>query len=575
MKLNKIKIHNFRSIIDGEFNLDNYCLLIGENNSGKSTIISALRILYEDSGIKYSDSRDFPKVGANDNESWIEIDFMTASDEQELLKDDYKSSDNILKIRKYFKHETLVKSNTSNIYAYENGVLSNNQFYGAKNISQAKIGSIIFIPEISTADENLKMSGPSPFREMVNFVVNKITAKSKSYEKLQTAFDTFNNDFKFESFEEYSLDGLKQDINDSLNVWGINFDIKINSLKPQDMVKNLVSHVIHDKNLENKDVELNTLGQGLQRHLIYTLIKLSAKYISEPEAKKKDFNPDLTIILFEEPEAFLHPSQQELLNISLRTLANEDNQQIIITTHSPIFISKNVEELSGLVKITKEKAISILNQISSKCLSELFNDNLGLFNLLNSLYSNPITTEIIKQAIKNKVVKDQNEIDLIKNGEEFRYLLYLNSERTELFFSKMVIICEGASEKIFFDYLVNNIWYDLKEKNIYFLDSLGKFNIHRFIHLLGNYGIKHSVLMDSDRNTDVHQIINQYIEQQKNKFTKEIKFFTIDLEEFLGIIKPSSRPDLKPLNIITAFKKGEIAPEKITELKNIIDSLIL
>ena len=50
--------------------------------------------------------------------------------------------------------------------------------------------------------------------------------------------------------------------------------------------------------------------------------------------------------------------------------------------------------------------------------------------------------------------------------------------RTSLFFAKHVIICEGASEKVFIDFLLNNEWIELKDKNIYILNSLGKFNIH-------------------------------------------------------------------------------------------------
>jgi predicted ATP-dependent endonuclease of OLD family len=63
-----ITIHNFRSILDGQFNLDNYTLLVGENNSGKTTIVTAIRIFYEDGGIKFNESRDFPKIETNDNE---------------------------------------------------------------------------------------------------------------------------------------------------------------------------------------------------------------------------------------------------------------------------------------------------------------------------------------------------------------------------------------------------------------------------------------------------------------------------------------------------------------------------
>ena len=47
MRILHIKIHNFRGIIDEEFELQPYTLLIGSNNAGKSTVVDAIRSFYE------------------------------------------------------------------------------------------------------------------------------------------------------------------------------------------------------------------------------------------------------------------------------------------------------------------------------------------------------------------------------------------------------------------------------------------------------------------------------------------------------------------------------------------------
>ena len=151
--------------------------------------------------------------------------------------------------------------------------------------------------------------------------------------------------------------------------------------------------------------------------------------------------------------------------------------------------------------------------------------------------------------------------------------MWLDSERAALFFAKHIIICEGASEKIFIDYLLNTQWQDLKEKHIYLLDAMGKFSIHRFMNLFGKLGITHSVLMDSDNDKDVHKYINDFIEDNRNEFTWHIKNFDTDLETFLGIDKPN-RADLKPLNLMMRHKQGNIAEAKIAELKELINHLI-
>ena len=70
MKIKSIKIHNFRSIKDAKFDLYNYNVLLGANNSGKTNVLTALRIFYED-GIKFNEKTDFPKFQTDDEESWI------------------------------------------------------------------------------------------------------------------------------------------------------------------------------------------------------------------------------------------------------------------------------------------------------------------------------------------------------------------------------------------------------------------------------------------------------------------------------------------------------------------------
>ena len=44
MQLTQLDIQNFRGIENLSLQLDNLCVLIGENNSGKSTILDAIRI---------------------------------------------------------------------------------------------------------------------------------------------------------------------------------------------------------------------------------------------------------------------------------------------------------------------------------------------------------------------------------------------------------------------------------------------------------------------------------------------------------------------------------------------------
>lgn len=80
MKIKSIKIHNFRSIKEMIFNPYEYSVMLGANNAGKTNVITALRIFYEDD-IKYIKNSDFPKFKTDDDESWIDIEYLLTDDE--------------------------------------------------------------------------------------------------------------------------------------------------------------------------------------------------------------------------------------------------------------------------------------------------------------------------------------------------------------------------------------------------------------------------------------------------------------------------------------------------------------
>lgn len=576
MKIQEITIHNYRSIKEQKFHLKDFSLLVGENNAGKTNIISALRAFYEEGGFKYSDSKDFPKFKADDQESWIEIEYLLTDEETQSIKDEYKTPDGTLKVRRYFKaaDKDMIDSKQSNIFAYENGALSKNLFYGAKNVSNAKLGSVIYIPEMTKPSDGLKLSGPSPLREITNFVFKKVVANSTSFTQLNASIESFNKEFEQETEgEEFTLNNLVKDINEQISHWEIDFGFRVNPLKPEDLVKNLLNHFIRDKNLDCCEIDIDNLGQGLQRHIIYTLIRLSAKYVDKKESKKKDFSPDFTLILFEEPEAFLHPLQQEQLNLSLKKLSKEN--QVLITTHSPIFVSKNTEDIPSLIKVLKNKGVTTIKQLSETDLKSIYDENLGLYHHFNTLLQDGSISDGLKKSIRSQHLGEDNpDIDRKTEEESFKYFLWLDAERSSSFFAKQIIICEGATEKVLFDYLMENRWEDLKKKQTYILDSLGKYNIHRYMNIFGRLGIPHSVLYDSDQNKEVQQILNDFVQNNKNDFTIAVDFFMHDLETELGVSLPKDKR-LKPLNILIKASNGEIPEDKISALEARIAKMMI
>jgi predicted ATP-dependent endonuclease of OLD family len=551
MKIHKITIHNFRSIKEQPFKLNDYSLLIGANNSGKTNVIDALRIFYEKEKF---DKEDIPKFDTDDQEIWIEIEFRLTEDEFESLKDEYKQENNSFKVRKYLKSSQpdRIKANQSNIYGYEGGNLSKNLFYGAKNISEAKIGDVLYIPEVAKVDEYTKLSGPSAFRDSLNFVVKKVVKNSPSFESLNKSFIDFNEKFKIESSKDgISIQNFIDDVNNEIKDWNVSFGVDINEIKPEEIIKNLVSHYIEEKHLKER-LDISSFGQGLQRHLIYALIKLSTKYREIPAKKeKKEFSPDFTLILFEEPEAFLHPAQQEILNLSLREIASAENHQVLISTHSSHFVSKNTDDIPSLLKLTKNGVETLIYQIDGNALQNILKENKELKEILGE--------EIIEK-----------DIEL----ESIRYCLWLDPDRCCSFFADIVLICEGLSEKALIDCLVKEKKLNFKSRGVYILNSAGKWDIHRYMNLFAKLGIKHSVLFDSDKNNNRHKKINEFIEGNRNDLTFKLdKFEEGELEDFLEIQKVDDRYK-KPLNVMWHYRNSKIKQEKIDKLISKVKKLI-
>ena len=92
----------------------------------------------------------------------------------------------------------------------------------------------------------------------------------------------------------------------------------------------------------------------------------------------EDFVPDFTLLLFEEPEAFLHPDQQATLALNLRALDEKDGQQILASTHSLIFVGRSAQNLTEISQLSKPETVSQVNHLSSEQVEELFGDGRGL-----------------------------------------------------------------------------------------------------------------------------------------------------------------------------------------------------
>lgn len=556
MQLTQIQIHNFRSILDETIQVADYSLLVGPNNSGKSTIIDAIRCFYEKGGAKFSAS-DVPLSETPDSESWIELVFTLTGEEAELLPSQYKLQGNCLKVRKIFQTTTPKPRKPGFIYAYlDDEELSESPFFGAKNVGSGKFGDLIFIPAISKVDDQAKLGGPSPLRDLLDDIMSSVTRDGDAYGNLEASISEFSDSIRTEETADgRSLFGMSSELNQLLATWNAEFALSFRTPPVKELLKSMLDwHFVDGDHGERQ--EASQYGSGFQRFFIYSLIRLAADYAPPKAAQKAgEFSPTMTLVLFEEPEAFLHPHSQVNLSRSLKELSRAGQWQVICATHSPLFASRNTADISSLVRLARRDGKASARQVRKEEWSQLVADNQEIYQHLTDIAVHPA--------------------DMTVEMESMKYFLWLNPDRASAFFASQVLLVEGPTEVALINRLVDDDKFGNDIAGLYVLDCMGKYNIHRFMNLFGRMGIPHAVLHDRDGkgNSNTHQILNASIEDSRNEFTKCITMVEENLEDFLGL-EEKTRSDRKPQQALYAYETGSIPESAVSQFCEIVSGCI-
>jgi putative ATP-dependent endonuclease of the OLD family len=537
MNLRHVTIHNFRAIRDASAEIHDYALLVGANNCGKSTIVDCIRAVYEKDKFKFNGARDFPVGEVDDQESWAELEFELLKDEYEDLAEKYRLPHNRLRLRKVFRSsQSGIEEGV--LYGYlVDGKLETSAFYGAKGVQNGKIGDIIYIPAVSTVDEHTKLSGPSALRDLLTDLLSSVVEGSQAYETFNRHYETFvESTREAKNGDARSLAEFEKELDDNLEGWQAGFRLEFRAPAAQDLVKSLLGWELLDE-ITNKESQPGNFGSGFQRHFIFSLISIGSKYAKQaPKKKGKDFTPSLRLLLFEEPEAFLHPPQQYVLSNELRRLTQNAGWQVLCSTHSPHFVSRRSEEITAMIRLCRDGTKANAYQLSQDRWDELLDARKDL--------------EAIVGGPNGLSDDEKNRLEVL------RYFLWLNPERSGLFFAERVLLVEGLSEVALLNRLIDNGELKVKSRDCYILNSEGKYNIHRFMRLLTQLGIPHCVLFDEDGESNNHPKLNDLITSSADsRFTKGFVKIKGNLESYLGMPKPIDR--LKPILIIKRYEQGQ------------------
>src|SRR5690554_1698083 len=394
MKIETLRIENFRAFKDETIEFDDYTSFVGPNGVGKSTVFHALNLFFRQS----KDSQtDLLKLSANDfhhsntkEPIKVTVTFSSLSDQAKEDLADYVRQDKLIvtavanydfitekadvkqfgnrlgmeDFRKFFeaeknsakvpvlkeifkslreKYPEISPANSkadmiSAMHDYESKnpdkcilIPSEDQFYGISRGVNRLESHIqwIFVPAIKDATEESEESTRSALGQLLARTVrSKVSFDERIHELRSTVRKEYQ---KLLDAEQKTLDDISSSLQNRLESWA-HPNITASIQWKQDPDKSIkIEEPLAGLRVGERGFvgELSRFGHGLQRSYMLALLQELSTFESD--------NVPTLIMGIEEPELFQHPPQARYLAETLFELS-QANSQIILCTHSPLFI---------------------------------------------------------------------------------------------------------------------------------------------------------------------------------------------------------------------------------------------
>lgn len=576
MKIKTIEIENWRSIKNMTISAQDLMIIIGQNNHGKSNLLSALLFFFGE--IKHQNLDFFQKT----NELFVDIEFSDLDEQDNTTFQKYITKQGTIKVRKIayldgsFEYKGWVQNCTEDYLKEENAVnytkretacclpfysdlpatgklskqqiieaqqnyiqknitnltfnyeLESTHFMGLKSVAKGIFGEVYFLPALKNAAEDFTSKDTSIFSKLLGEVIETMSINNADWQEtkqqLNKVFSKFNKYINGieNAGRPKQLSDLEKELSKELQSWNAYFDIELNTPDIDSVLKSNASVWIDD----GTRTDITRKGHGLQRAVTLALIQLIAKRqlqsTSDSETTTRKISKSRYFI-FEEPELYLHPQAQRVLFDSFVDLSNTGSQ-VILCTHS-----------SNLINIDKYKSIYIVRK------------------------ENDQTGSTITQC----------EDDLFDGSERENWNLsyWINPDRGELFFAEKVILVEGPTEKTIIPALAKQL--NVFRHDYTIIDCGSKDSIPLYLKLLNKFGIKYIAVYDQDHQHNKNQdakntatiSTNKILNLIENKFGQSVAFIN-DIEEELGYPSGNSGKPFKALQYIKSDTFNLLNPLK-------------
>ncbi len=340
MYISRAQILNFRALQEVDIPLNKCSVLLGENDVGKTSFLIALDRFFANK--KLADAEDFFN---RDTETDITITLTFADLPDDAVLESIKKEDGTITIRKVFEFEgapevkaVMDDGSTKAVdKALLAGLLSSDVFH--------------FIPVRRDLGVQFSMSKTALLGKTLRVKMHEAIAGRDADDSLAKVEKMLTDAIeepkeKLQAFlrEQMHNDDMRL-VFDALNVdpiEGVSFKAKLCDDKIDDIL------------IENR-------GAGTQNNLIIALFRLVASLQVDGRL----------IFAMEEPENSLHPKAQRQLLSVLQDVS--EKSQVIITTHSPVFLERSKFE-NNIILTRTAKGNTIVRVFDSTQLEGLRND---------------------------------------------------------------------------------------------------------------------------------------------------------------------------------------------------------
>lgn len=552
MHIHKVRVRNFRSILDATLLCDDLTALVGRNGSGKSAFLNAIDLFY-DSSSRVTEEDYYAENTSNDIE--IAVTFCALRSEAKTLFAGYLDNES-LTVAKVFS--TSGGATSGNYYGSKlqnpdflpirnaGGAMDirraytelrttqeysslppassadavraalaqregshpsrcspqrdDGQFFGFRQVAHGYLGRytrFVHIPAVRDARDDASDTKGSPVTEIMDLVVrNALSSRQDIKDFQQRTQDEYREIMNPEQLTE--LHRLEGSLSSTLRSFVADASVHL-QWSEFDEISIPMPHAIVKLQEDGFRSTVERTGHGLQRAFIITLFQyLSAAQrmnISESSAQGEadgDVVPNL-VLAIEEPELYQHPSRQRHLSSVLSNLATGAIPGV--SERTQILYTTHSPLLVGLDHFSQIRVVRKASHGSDR----------------------PKITQL-KRADMTQVARELWCASQSKQ-EEFtaetlrpRLQAIMTPWMNEGFFANVVVLVEGEDDRAAILGVAGSMQHDFDSMGIAVIPCLGKNNLDRPLVIFRQLQIPAYVVWDSDYCSDnANPESNRYI----------------------------------------------------------------